>query len=438
VCAALAAQAGQPASASTPARALSDDLAFTDSSAARRALAFSTARRAGARVVRITLDWSRVAPDGPVKPPGFDATDPAAPGYRWGYVEDAVRDAARRRLRIVLVVGRAPAWAEGPGRPSGAPAGAWAPDPGELGAFVRAAARRFSGFYPDPKDGGDGLTTPGASLPRVQYWQLWEAPNSGRTLQPVDGAADHYRRMLGAASSALRRVSERNVLVSGATRDDGAIRPLAFWRRLLCVSQPADCPGRARFEVAAHDYVGRRAPRARPRAGGFGMTRLSRLRRMARRPLWVTGIGWETPPRNPGGVSPATQARHLSEALYRADRAGAALVAWNGLHDRATYLAGFPSIASGLFFNRENDLARDRPKPALRAFRFPFLVTGGRAWGVAPRARATVVIEELRGRTWMQVSSARATRSGEFSARVDARGVYRARQAGARSLDWTY
>ena len=135
------------ATATTPVRALSDDLAFTDSSPEPRALAFATARRAGARVVRITLDWSRVAPEGSVKPPGFRAADPADPGYRWGYVEDAVRDAAARHLRVLLVIDRAPAWA-----------GERKPDPGELGAFARAAARRFSGFYPDPKDSGNGLT----------------------------------------------------------------------------------------------------------------------------------------------------------------------------------------------------------------------------------------------------------------------------------------
>ena len=186
------------ATATTPVRALSDDLAFTDSSPEPRALAFATARRAGARVVRITLDWSRVAPDGSVKPPGFRAADPADPGYRWGYVEDAVRDAAARHLRVLLVIDRAPAWA-----------GERKPDPGELGAFARAAARRFSGFYPDPKNSGNGLTKSGKSLPRVRFWQLWEAPNSGTTLQPVDGAADHYRKMLDAVRPALRRMSSR-------------------------------------------------------------------------------------------------------------------------------------------------------------------------------------------------------------------------------------
>src|SRR3954469_11066833 len=133
---AVAPPATAAAVASTPIRALADDLAFVDSRPAARSLAFETARHARARVVRITLDWSRVAPGGARKPSGFRASDPSDPAYHWGYIEDAVRDATAAHLRTLLVIDRAPAWAGGP-------------DPGELGAFVRAAARRFSGFYPD-------------------------------------------------------------------------------------------------------------------------------------------------------------------------------------------------------------------------------------------------------------------------------------------------
>jgi hypothetical protein len=300
---------------------------------------------------------------------------------------------------------------------------------------VRAAARRFSGFYPDPKDAGDGLTTPGRSLPRVRFWQLWEEPNGGTRLQPTTGAIEHYRGMLNAASSALRRVSARNVLVTGGTTDDGAIAPLTFWRQLLCLSR-SPCPGKVRFDVAAHDPHGQGPPGARPRAGQFGMTRLGRLQRLLRKPLWITGVGWDTPPQNPQGASPARQARYLSNALYLADRAGAALVAWNGLQDRVSYLTGFPSIASGLFFNDKDDLTRDTAKPAFRAYRFPFAVIRAKAWGVAPRAGTTVQIEERRGQSWRRVSSVQPSRSGEFTVPVRGRGVYRARQAGVRSLAW--
>jgi hypothetical protein len=419
------------ARSATPVRGLSDDLAFTDSRPGPRALAFDTARRAGARVVRITLDWSLVAPAGDIKPTGFDAADPADPAYRWGYIEDAVRDARRERLGVVLRVVRAPAWAEGPGRPAGAPPGSWRPDTAQLGAFVRAAARRFSGFFPDPKAPGDGLTAPGGSLPRVRFWQIWDHPNSAAALQPVDAAVEHYRRMLRSASSAAKRVAKDNVVVAGATSPTGGLAPLVFWRRLL--SRPT------RFDVAAHGA-------SASRRGPVKVAQVRMLRRLVargggRQPVWLTDLGWETPPEDPRGVSPARQARLLTEALFKADRARVALVAWNGLQDRASHLPGFASIASGLFFNYEDDLARDPAKPALRAYRFPFLARSrGRraiAWGIAPRRRGRVSIERQAGGRWRRVSVVRASRSGEFRAMGrGGRGLYRARQGRARSLPW--
>jgi hypothetical protein len=417
------------ARAATPVRGLSDDLAFTDSRPAQRALAFETARRAGARVVRITLDWSLVAPAGEVKPAGFDAADPADPAYRWGYIEDAVRDARRKRLRVVLAIVRAPTWAEGPGRPAGAPPGSWRPDPAELGAFVRAAARRFSGFFPDPKAPGDGLTRRGSSLPRVRFWQVWDHPNSAASLQPVN--VQQYRRMLASASSAAKRVAGDNAVVAGATSLGGAIAPRVFWRRLL--SRPA------RFDVAAHSGAPRRG---RPLEPAPMRTLAALLARAGdRRPVWVTDLGWDTPPLNPRGVSPARQARLLTQAVFLADRAGVGLVVWNGLQDRISYLPGFASIASGLIFNDAEDLERDPAKPALRAYGFPFLVRRAArrtsAWGIARRPRARVSIERrVRGR-WRRVGIVRAARSGEFLAREQGgRGLYRARQGRARSLPW--
>jgi hypothetical protein len=147
-------------------------------------------------------------------------------------------------------------------------------------------------------------------------------------------------------------------------------------------------------------------------------------------------LGWDTPPRDLRGVSPATQARYLSQALYLADRAGVALAAWNGLQDRASYLPGFPSIASGLFFDSANDRSRDRPKPALRAYRLPFVVAAARAWGIAPRGGAAARIEVRRGHGWGLLGSVPTARSGEFTAPVPAPGVYRARQGADSSLPW--
>jgi hypothetical protein len=157
-----------------------------------------------------------------------------------------------------------------------------------------------------------------------------------------------------------------------------------------------------------------------------------------RKPVWLIDVGWATLPLDPRGVTPDRQARLLTEALFRADRAGAAVVVWNGLQDRTSHLPGFPSIASGLFFNSADDLARDPAKPALGACRFPFLARRDRAWGIAPRPRGRVSVERQLGSRWRRVRFVRASRSGEFGAKVRCgRGrIYRARQGSASSLPW--
>jgi len=445
-----AALAAAPAAEATPALGIADDLAFADSRPDARARAFAAARATGARVVRITLDWSLVAPGGSVKPAGFEPTDPADPAYNWGYVEDAVRDAARERLAVILTVTQAPAWAEGPGRSAGAQAGSWLPRPEELAAFSRAAARRFSGFYPDPKQGGDGLTTPGSALPAVRRWQVWDEPNGGRTLLPRSRSVSHYRRMLGAAARAVNKVDPDNVVIAAGTAARGGMPALEFWRRLLCLRRGsgfATCPGGARFDVAAHHPVTGRSPGAGSRNGELGLRRLGRLRQLlarARRlgtvrpvrskPLWLTRIEWSTPPQDPGGVSPERQARFLAQSLYLADRAGARVAVWSGLNDRATYLPeSFRSVASGLYFDPDGQTA----KPALSAYRFPFVVSGRVAWGLAPRRGRRVAVERLAGGSWVPAGGARAGGSREFRVRLRAgEGPFRARQGTVRSRVW--
>ena len=354
--------AAVPAAEARPQLGLADDLAFVDSRAGPRLAAFQAAHAVGARTVRLTLDWSAVAPDAASKPAGFDAADPASPFYRWGYIEDAVRDAAASHLRVVLTVIRAPRWAEATPRRRSASPGTWRPDPRELARFVRAAARRFSGFFPDPKQSGDGLTTPGRSLPQVRHWQIWDEPNRSSTLGPP--SARHYRALLNAAAHALRRVSHENVVVAGGTASGGAV---AFWRRLLCLG-PRGCRMTPDFDVLAHNPVHGRAPISSRRLALLG--RALREARGRGPKIWLTDLSWPTPPLAPRGVSPRRAARNLRISLSRAAaEPSVRLVIWEGLQDRRTYLPGrFPTIASGLY-ERGADIMSAVPKPALRAFR---------------------------------------------------------------------
>ncbi|MEJ7788651.1 MAG: hypothetical protein WKF29_02095, partial [Thermoleophilaceae bacterium] len=139
------------------------------------AVRLGEAQALGSGVARVLVFWSQVAP--PVQATGFRATDPGAPQYNWTATDAAVRDAEARGLRVILSITSAPRWAEGPRRPPGAAAGTWRPSAEALGDFATAAARRYSGRYPDPGRAG-------ATLPSVRYWQVWNEPNLSDHLSP--------------------------------------------------------------------------------------------------------------------------------------------------------------------------------------------------------------------------------------------------------------
>ena len=52
----------------------------------------------------------------------------------------------------------------------------------EYRRFVKAAARRYRGDFPDPAN-------PGESLPAVRLWTTWNEPNHPSFLLPSGGAA---------------------------------------------------------------------------------------------------------------------------------------------------------------------------------------------------------------------------------------------------------
>src|SRR6476646_10830345 len=53
--------------------------------------AFALTRAAGASYVRVTINWSGIAPS--VRPSDFVATDPTSAGYSWGNADSVVQQA---------------------------------------------------------------------------------------------------------------------------------------------------------------------------------------------------------------------------------------------------------------------------------------------------------------------------------------------------------
>lgn len=417
-------------------------------------------RAAGARagMVLVFAVWRDVVDGKPAV-----ARDPADPAYDFSRIDGAIRGARARALRPMITVNFAPSWAEGKGRDPEAPPGTWKPRPGDLGDFLFALASRYSGKFPDPQE-------PGRNLPRVRYFEDWNEPNLATFLTPQwKGkrlvSARHYRRMNNASWAAIKSVRKGNKLVAAGTAPyggdppGGRSRPLRFWREVFCLEgrrslRAGKCvrrKRRAHIDVMAHHPINtsggpRRGALHPDDASSADMGRIRRVLRAAerskrvlprgRRPLWASEFWWESDPPDPEQGWPLRKhARFIAESLYLAWKGGASAAIALQLRDseytEATKLSR--SVTGAYFFDGE-------PKPALRAYRFPFVAErkGRRAvqvWGKAPEP-GRLVIQRKRGGGWRRIGVLRADRSRIFTGRIRLRGKakLRAKAAGERSL----
>ena len=398
-------------------------------------LAFSRAAAAGATAVRVPAPWAAIAPD--PRPLGFRPTDPNDAAYRWSALDRELQLAVAHGLEPFVSVEGAPSW--GRRRFDGF----LRPDPAAFAAFALAAARRYDG------------ATPG--LPRVRVWQAWNEPNKVAGPTWIASQPDWYRALVNAFAAAVHRVHRDNDVVAGGVSPFGfrqAVAPLAFMRSLLCMSagdrpQPA-CKARVDFDIwSTHPYTagGPTHHAYRPNDVSIGdLPEMDKLLLAAaraghvvsRRPVrfWVTEFAWDTRPPDPQGVPALLEARWVAEALYRMWEAGVSLVTWFLLRDDPLAVSPYQS---GLYF-RGGTVAADRPKPALAAFRFPFvaLPESGHLliWGRTPGGRpGRVVVEQRAGSAWKERATFLANRYGIFSAAIAAggSGALRARLADGSS-----
>jgi hypothetical protein len=413
-----------------------------------------------AGMIRTHVEWSDIAPE--ALPDGFDATDPAAPGYRWASTDRSVRALAAGGFSIILSFDTAPAWAEGPNRRKSAGPGTWQPDPAAVGRFGQALARRYGGSFPDPD-------APGSTLPRVRAFQLWNEPNLDTYLAPqwrkVRGAyrpfaPGHYRRMLKAFQAGVKASAPGALVATGGTSPFGdasagasRMQPVRFLRELLCVRarlRRRSCNDRVAVDVVAHHPYSVGRPRRRalnpddasiPDLGKLrrvidAAKRLGRLRG-ARPRLWVTEVSYDSRPPDPDGVPIARHARWAEEALYLLWKQGASVVVWLSIRDQLPEPSYSTTIQAGPYFHD------GRAKPAARAFRFPLVaerVSAGRVrvWGRSPLA-GPLVVERRAGSRWRTVVRLTARARGTFLRTIALRGSarLRARVGDETSLTWS-
>ena len=334
-------------------------------------------RALGARVIRVFVQWSLVAPkpDATSKP-RFDASNPSAyPASNWAPYDALVRTAQEQGIVVDLeITGGGPHWAEGRALPTGLPRGRQlrlAPEPGDVRP-VRARGDRAL---------RRALHAPGATgpLPAVHFWSFWNEPNFGQDLGPqaIDGSTKPiapalYRSLLDAGYAALRQTQPdaHNTVLIGelaatgyalhAPGDPGKLpgvtaqtRALVFLRALYCVDDryrplqgstatrygcPATAAGARSFRLrnpalfdatgfADHPYSSRRAPNANPAKINRDYATFPVLDRVAkaldgvtgaygshkRLPIYNDEYGYITSPPQPAGLRYPTPQRAATE-----------------------------------------------------------------------------------------------------------------------------
>jgi hypothetical protein len=454
----------------------------------------------GVTRVRVYLRWQAFAPspDARARPQGFNAADSSAyPASTWAIYDTIVRDAAQRGIAIDLTIGGpAPLWANGPGAPRNSYS-SWKPSPADFGAFVHAAASRYSGHF----------TPAGAAsaLPRVSFWAIWNEPNYGPDLSPqavnhstVEVSPRLYRGLLDAAWSALQATGHgSDTILIGETAPRGVTTgdqpgnfsgmvPLRFIRALYCVGAdfrplagaaaslrgcPPDSAGSRAFALthpalfraggfADHPYpLGGLAPNVvTPDEPDYAdLAAIPKLEQTldqaqaaygkhAPLPIYSTEFGYQTNPPETiqHTTAPATAARYLNWAEY---------LSWRDPRVRSydQFLIADPpganasgGFATGLLFKD------GRPKATLDAFRLPIFLPPGaggsdqvEVWGCA-RPASTLTAGATRPQVQIQY---RGPSSATFKTVAtvsisDPHGYFdtrvRAGRTGDLRLAWTY
>jgi len=328
--------------------------------------AFRQLRSLRAGIIRITIDWSRVAKRRPTTP-----SNPADRAYDWTAIDRVVTQASRHKVRVLASIYGTPRWA---GRAKNRVPRRMV----HLRLFAHAAATRYSGTYRVEESENE----PARRLPAVRHWLAWNEPNNPVFLKPqwkmvkrkwrAQSAFD-YAKICSAVWSGVHSTRIRGEKVAcGATGPRGndaprsrrpSTSPLVFltWLRRA---------GLKRFDAYAHHpYYKNRfdRPTSVPRSKKevtLGNIRLliQRLDRLygGRKRLWITEYGYQTrPPDRLFGVRYSSQAKYVHQAFAIARKTRRIdMLVWFLIRDERR-LSGWQSGVVSV---------RGKRKPSFRAF----------------------------------------------------------------------
>ena len=129
------------------------------------------------------------------------------------------------------------------------------------------------------------------------------------------------------------------------------------------------------------------------------------------KPVWATEMSWDSNPPDPAGIPAAQQAQWAAGAIYVLWRQGVRALFWWNLRDDAPDKSGSyaTTLQSGVYY-RGATVEQDKPKPAVTAFRFPFVAYARKSsvfvWGRVPVGRSARVSIQWapKGGRWKNVA----------------------------------
>ena len=315
-----------------------------------------SARDAGVQWTREELPWALIEPNQGIFQTLYDSS---------------LKTTADQGFGIIGMLLTTPEWA----RDGACSSSFWCP-PANVNDYAQ-----FAGWMAERYD-GDGIDdAPGS--PRITAWEIWNEPNDIQLWPNIGGGGDARKRRYGdllvAAYRAIKTADPTaTVLTGGVYIYDGTNDGFAFLNGAGGVFQQVPAARQAFDVFAIHPYI----PTDRPDSttifriitveGRIQNTRNWLTRDIGRPsvPIWITEIGWCTPPGACGDsaaqVSEARQADYLIRSMVIAQQNGVQHTSWFQFED--AFNNPSQSFATAAIV-RDYDGSSYPAKPAYTAYR---------------------------------------------------------------------
>jgi len=341
---ASAAALAVPATGVAGVAALQDDVLAT-APLAQIPTRIDMVKQTKAKVARIDILWQLVAPTQPANP-----TDPNDKAYDWSRYDAIFSGLAAAGITPIVSTYATPDWAA---------AAANVPHPRTLynptaptaaafGAFMRAAATRYSGTFVPA--GGT------VALPRVRHWEIWNEPNLKGFFQ-IAGHSNlaAYKGLVKSGYANIHAVQKKAIVIAGVGGPSSSSTKGNVGAKVWLNGLVGD--RKVKFDAYSQHIYPSRGPlfTSRSYAKAFPtwasvpeiLSTLDRKKRGMK--LYITEAGYTTAATSfrTVKVSPAQQALYLKQIfnLKPVKSAQVAAVVWFNLQDNANWPGGLLDAA---------------------------------------------------------------------------------------------